>query len=75
MSKHIIDKDEDTLWNIKKRYMVKCPRCGYSVVFFEFENRDKKICEICNNWIFKDKKTEFKYRTLEKMKRLERRGI
>lgn len=38
---------------------VKCDKCGHSIML---GRNDKKICEWCGKYIFKDKKTEFMYR-------------
>ena len=38
---------------------VKCENCGHSI---NLDGKDKRICEWCGRYIFKDKKTEFLYR-------------
>lgn len=57
----------DKLWDAKKRGLKKCPHCQCTVAFFKFEKKDKKLCENCNRYVFKDDKTKFKYRLKEKM--------
>lgn len=42
----------------------KCKHCGHTVHFYSFE-KEKKICNWCKNYIYKDEKIEF----LEKMKK------
>jgi hypothetical protein len=40
-------------------------KCGRRVVIPK--GVDKNLCDWCGNYVFKDKKTEFKYRLKEKM--------
>lgn len=47
----------------KHRYYCKC---GHSVTIKPSEI--KVLCHWCNNWVFKNKQDEFKYRLKEKMK-------
>ena len=42
-------------------YQVTC-KCDTKTVIMA---ADRTICRGCNHWIYKDKKTEFKYKTLE----------
>lgn len=39
---------------------VKCKNCGHSLVFLNFENRDKKICSWCGHLVYANDKIEFK---------------
>lgn len=41
-------------------------KCGYRVVIPVWQ--DKEICSCCGNYVFKDKREEFKYRMKEKIK-------
>lgn len=41
-----------------------CPNCGHSVLF---NRKDKKICEWCKHYVFKNDKVEFEYRLKESM--------
>lgn len=42
-------------------------KCSHSVIIpFGF---DKVVCSWCGNYVFRDKKAEFKYRIKEKIKR------
>ena len=43
---------------------VKCP-CGHSVEVYH----DKRICNHCGKYVFKNKEDEFKYRLNEKIKK------
>lgn len=41
-------------------------KCGHRVIIpFQVE---KTVCDWCGNYVFRDKKKEFKYRVKEKMK-------
>lgn len=42
----------------RTKYRVYC-KCGHSMVFYPIENKDKKICSWCGNYVYKDNKTEF----------------
>ena len=44
---------------------VKC-KCGCSVTFTK---QNRRICNWCGYWVYKDKKTEFKYKMMEKLKK------
>lgn len=41
-------------------------KCGHRVIIPSW--RDKTLCSWCNNYVFKDKKSEFEYRMKEKLK-------
>lgn len=41
-----------------------CPNCGHSMLLGRL---DKKICDHCGFYVFKDNITEFHYRLREKM--------
>ena len=63
-------KEEERLWEEKDKSKVTC-KCGH-VVFMSKSGR--KICTWCNNYVFKDKQTEFEYRMKENLIR-ERRNM
>ena len=48
----------------KVKYMCKC---GHKVVISH--NKTKSLCDWCGNYVFKDKKDEFKYRVKERIKK------
>ena len=52
-------KDMDKILNEYNKYSYKCS-CGHTVVIFPKE--EKKLCKWCNNYVFKNKLDEFKYR-------------
>ena len=52
--------DEETkMFEEFKKNTYKC-KCGHGVLITSTE--DKKLCNWCGNYVFKDKKAEFKYR-------------
>lgn len=57
-------KKVDKVYNQFRTY---CPRCGHSIIMGA--NTEKKMCDWCKNWIFKDKRTEFEYGLKEQMKK------
>ena len=46
-------------------YMVKC-KCSHTMLFTG--NRDRLCCSHCGNYVYKDKKTEIKYKMKEYLK-------
>ena len=46
-------------------YRIKCPNCGHSITL---TNRfGRVLCNWCGKWVYKDSKTEFKYKLKEKI--------
>ena len=56
-----IIKEHDTFQN----YVVKC-KCSHSVLFTGV--KDRILCTHCGHYVYKDKKTELKYKLKEKMR-------
>lgn len=50
------------LQNAKKQFKVKCIQCDHILHFYPFENKDRKICKWCGNYIYKDEKAKEKYK-------------
>lgn len=48
----------------QKEHTIKC-KCGHSVIVVP--TLPKKMCTWCGNWVFRNKKEEFKYRLMEKI--------
>lgn len=46
-------------------YMIKC-KCSHTMLFTG--NKDRLCCSHCGNWVYKDKKTEIKYKMKEYLK-------
>lgn len=47
---------------------IKCKKCNHSVQFLG--KRDRIICSWCRNYIYKDDKTEYKYKVQELRRKL-----
>ena len=62
-------KEDDKWFNERAKNKITCP-CGCRVIIPE--KVDRIICRWCNKWVYKDEKTEFKYKLLEEKKRAER---
>ena len=46
-------------FNAYTRGSVHCKNCGHTMFI---ANKDRKICTHCGYWVYKDDKTEFKYK-------------
>lgn len=46
-------------------YMIKC-KCSHTMLFTG--SKDRLCCSYCGNWVYKDKKTEMKYKIKELLK-------
>lgn len=46
-------------------YMIKC-KCSHTMLFTG--NKDRLCCSHCGNYVYKDKKTEIKYKMKEYLK-------
>lgn len=53
-----MDKYLDSLSEAK----IVCKKCGHKVTF---GRKDRVICSWCGHWIYKDDKTEYKYKIQE----------
>lgn len=60
-----IYKEDTKKFNFYTRNSIKC-KCGHTNFL---GSRDKIICSWCNRYVFKDKKTEFKYKIINEIKR------
>lgn len=56
---------EDKLYNYDSDHKVYC-KCGKAGVVFKHKDTDRLICKNCRNYIYRDKKTELKYKMIEK---------
>lgn len=52
--------------NVFTKLSVYCPHCGHTVLMI---NVDRTICTHCGYWVYKDKKSEFKYKMMENLKK------
>ncbi len=53
-------ESEARLQEVRNRYKYVCKHCGWSNVIYPFEKIDKKICKNCGNYVYTNKKSEFK---------------
>ena len=51
----------DKAFNIRTANKIKC-KCGHTQLLGK---HDRAICDWCKHWIYKDKRTEFKYKLKE----------
>lgn len=61
-------KEDSVLANEKRKMKIECPHCRHLINFYAFEHVDKKLCDYCKLYVFKDKESEFKYKMKQKMK-------
>ena len=47
------------------RASIKCKRCGHTIL----PTKERELCTYCGYYVYKDAKTEFKYKMLEKSKK------
>ena len=55
----------DRAFNAYFAAKVKCKYCGHS---FPLGNSERAICNYCGNWVYKNKKFEFKYELQKRLK-------
>ena len=59
--------EKPTEYTMKNRgNTIYCPKCKHTVEFWTNDN--KELCTWCNNYVFKTKKDEFKYRVEQRLK-------
>lgn len=63
---HILTKREFDIMTDQLAKVKHTCSCGHKEVISSTE--DKKLCSWCGHYVFKDKKSEFKYRVKEKMR-------
>ena len=49
--------EDSNLMNVLANFKIKC-KCGHTMYFVS--NREKIICNHCGNYVYKNKKLEFK---------------
>lgn len=62
MSLHLNYNEMTKRFNQQQERTIKC-KCGHSIIFVSWKTR--KLCRWCGNWVFKNKREEFKYRLME----------
>lgn len=66
MEKILTVKEFERMTEEYDKVKYKCSKCGHKEIIPKW--KDKTICSWCGNYVFKDKKEEFKYRIKEKIK-------
>ena len=62
ISNWLSNKEITQLFEEKQKFRVVC-KCGHTNYIANKSGRC--LCSHCNEWVFKDKKTEFEYRLVE----------
>ena len=63
MKKKKREKLDEKMFAFYQKGSIKCKYCGHTI----FMIRERGICTHCGHWAYRDRKTEFKYKTLEKI--------
>ena len=50
----------------RSKYKVYC-KCGHSMVIAK---EDRSLCSWCNHWCYRTPQIEFRYKTIEKLKKI-----
>lgn len=58
-------KEDDRYFDERLKCKVKC-KCGHKVAIPSFKN--KKLCDWCGHYVYKEQKDEFKDALLKKLK-------
>ena len=66
MSNHLSFDDIEKLCDEKTANRIYCKNCGHTMNISN--QREKRICNHCGQYVFKDDKEEFKYRLLNSYK-------
>ena len=61
-------KENNEYFNYLTKVTIKCS-CGHSITLDK--GQDREICTWCNKFVYKDKKTEFKYKFMIEKRRIE----
>lgn len=67
-------KEDSVLANEKRKMKTECPNCRHLINFYAFEHVDKKLCDYCRLYVFKNKKIEFEYRMKQFLKKEENKN-
>lgn len=63
------NREDDKWFNERSKNKTTCP-CGCRVIIPD--KCDRILCRWCHKWVYKDEKTEFRYKVLEGKKKAER---
>lgn len=53
--------DEEKICMEKLSMKVSCSNCGRKVSFYSFEKDEKKICDWCGHYVFKNERAKLKH--------------
>lgn len=56
-------RHDTKMFNEMSKYIVKC-KCSHSVVITK---QDRVLCTYCGNYVYKNKKIEFRYKLRERL--------
>ena len=59
-------KEEQRYFDSIASARIKCKKCGHTILMSKV---DRTICSYCGHWVYKNSKTEFKYKLQEVMKK------
>ena len=65
--KYMINKEIKKLEDEKRKYQKYCEFCGHTMSFYSFE-KDKKLCNHCGKYNYKNDAIKFKYCLSELLK-------
>ena len=65
MFNELTNKEIEEWSSVVLKYKKRC-NCGHRV--FIDKDKDKVLCQVCRNYVFKDKKSEFEYKIKQQMK-------
>lgn len=60
-------ENPDKYHDAMQKFEYKCKRCGHTVTIIAA--KEKNLCDWCGHYVFKDDKTEFKYRMKTMLRR------
>ena len=69
---YLTNKEIEKRSEIASEYTIKCS-CGKSVTLTNKYGR--VICSWCGNWVYRDEKTKFRYKLLERLENGKRKDM
>lgn len=64
-------KEDKKLASIKQDYKKHCKYCGHTISFYAFEP-DKKLCNYCGRYNYKNEQAKFKDLLVKKKREIEK---
>ena len=71
VTKKTTNKEIEDWSSVVLKYKIRC-KCGHRV--FIDKDKDKVLCQVCRNYVFKDKKSEFEYKIKQQLKTNKKNG-